>query len=49
MEIIILVILLMLGYFFGQHAEKKHFKSIIEREKASLQLPVITMKNASCD
>ncbi len=44
MEIIVLIILLMLGYFFGQRAEKKHFKSIIEREKASLKLPVITMR-----
>jgi len=33
MEIIILLILLATGYFFGQHAEKKHFKSIIAREK----------------
>jgi len=44
MEIIVLLILLALGYFFGQRAEKKHFKSIIEREKASLQLTIVTMK-----
>lgn len=44
MEIIIVLILLILGYLFGQHAEKKHFKSIIARERASLNLPVITMK-----
>jgi len=44
MEIIILIIFLALGYIFGQRAEKKHFKSIIAREKATLKLPVVTMK-----
>lgn len=44
MEIIILIVILLLGYIFGQHAEKKHFKSIIAREKSSLHLPVVTMK-----
>ena len=44
MEIIFLIIVLACGYFFGQRAEKKHFKSIIEREKALLHFPVITMK-----
>lgn len=44
MEIIVLLILLATGYFFGQRAEKKHFKSIIEREKALLHFPVVTMK-----
>lgn len=44
MELIVLIIILTLGYFFGQHAEKKHFKSIISRESASLKLPVVTMK-----
>ncbi|MEM7401418.1 MAG: heavy metal-binding domain-containing protein [Pseudomonadota bacterium] len=44
MEIIILLTLLAFGYFFGQRAEKKHFKSIIDREKAYLKLPVVTMR-----
>jgi len=44
MEIIVLIILLALGYIFGQRAEKKHFKSIIAREKAFLQFPIVTMK-----
>ncbi len=43
-ELIILVVLLALGYFFGQRNEKKHFKSIIEREKKSLNLPVVNLK-----
>ncbi|MGH1538108.1 MAG: YbjQ family protein [Gammaproteobacteria bacterium] len=44
MEIIVLLVLLIFGYFFGQRAEKKHFKSIIAREKTSLHVPVVTMK-----
>lgn len=44
MEIIIFLLLLMLGYGFGQFAEKNHFKSIIAREKETLSLPVITLK-----
>ena len=44
MELLILLILLALGYFFGQRAEKKHFKSIIAREKAMLNFPTVTMK-----
>lgn len=32
-EIIIIVSLLILGYFFGRRAEKKHFESIIKRER----------------
>ena len=44
MEIIILLTLLALGYFFGQRAKKKHFKSIIERERALLDFPVVTMR-----
>ncbi len=44
MEILILLILLAFGYLFGQRAEKKHFKSIIAREKASLNVSVVTMK-----
>jgi Uncharacterized conserved protein len=44
MELIVIIVLLALGYFFGQRAEKKHFKSIITREQASLHVPVVTMK-----
>lgn len=32
-DLIILVIFLCLGYFFGQYHEKKHYKSIFKREK----------------
>ncbi len=44
MEILLLLTLLALGYFFGQRAEKKHFKSIIAREKESLNFPTVTIK-----
>ncbi|MFC1589434.1 YbjQ family protein [Pseudomonadota bacterium] len=32
-DLIIFIVLLFLGYFFGRMAEKKHYKSIIKREK----------------
>ncbi len=44
LETIVFLILLLLGYVFGQLAEKKHFLSIIRREKETLNLPVITLK-----
>jgi len=43
-EIIAFFVFLTCGFFFGQHAEKKHFKSIIEREKQFLALPVVATK-----
>ena len=43
-DLLILLSLLALGYFFGQRAEKKHYKSIIEREKKLLKLPLVTLK-----
>jgi len=44
LELIIFISLLGLGYFFGQRAESKHYKSIIEREKQSIKLPLVTLK-----
>ena len=32
-ELILFLVLVSLGYVFGRHAEQKHFKSIIQREK----------------
>jgi uncharacterized protein YbjQ (UPF0145 family) len=32
-DLILFLIFLLLGYVFGQRAEKRHFRSIIEREK----------------
>ena len=44
-EITLFIILLIVGYVFGQLAEKRHYRSIIRREKETLNLPVITLKN----
>jgi uncharacterized protein YbjQ (UPF0145 family) len=43
-EITLFIILLIVGYVFGQLAEKRHYRSIIRREKETLNLPVITLK-----
>jgi len=45
-QLIIVAILLLLGYSMGTIAEKRHYKSIKEREKIYLHVPVVTMKNA---
>ncbi len=39
------LILLIIGYTAGTAAEKKHYKSILDREKKWLHLPVVTMRN----
>lgn len=43
-EIIVFLVLMVLGYVFGQLAEKRHFRSIIRREKATLRMPAMTLK-----
>ena len=43
-ELIIFLVLMILGYVFGQLAERRHYRSIIRREKETLKLPVITLK-----
>ncbi len=43
-ELIVFLTLMILGYIFGQLAERRHYRSIIEREQASLQMPVLTLK-----
>jgi uncharacterized protein YbjQ (UPF0145 family) len=32
-DLIIILVLLLFGYLFGQHAEKRHFRSILKREE----------------
>lgn len=44
MEFIIFITLLSMGYFFGNYAEKKHYQSIIEREKLYMHLPATSSK-----
>lgn len=43
-EFIYFLILLVLGFIVGSILEKKHFKSINEREEKLLNLPTITLK-----
>ena len=43
-SLIIFLILLALGYGVGSYIEKKHFKSIREREEAIKYLPTIMLK-----
>ena len=43
-QIIITVVLVALGYFFGQRAESKHFKKLIERESVMNALPAMASR-----
>jgi len=43
-QIIITLVLISLGYFFGRHAEKRHYKSIIQREQTMNALPAIASR-----
>lgn len=48
-QLIVFSILLALGYFFGRHAEKRHYKSILTREKQWLRLPTSSSKRVMGD
>lgn len=48
-EIIITLILISLGYFFGRRAERKHYKNIIEREQLMNSLPAIASRRPPQD
>ena len=41
-QLIIFITLFIVGYFSGRYFEKNHYKSIIQREKELLKLPVIS-------
>jgi uncharacterized protein YbjQ (UPF0145 family) len=43
-DILVFLTLLALGYGFGQYAEKKHYRSIIEREQRFNALPAIASR-----
>lgn len=43
-DLIIFLILMSLGYGFGRVAEKRHYKSIIEREAALIRIPAIVLR-----
>ena len=48
-DLTIFLILLALGYGAGTWAEKRHYRSIMEREEKLLQLPAITIKKVELD
>lgn len=48
-ELIIFILLLALGYGAGTVAERRHYRSIEEREKAFLKLPTLNLKTPPCD
>ncbi len=43
-ELVVTLILISLGYFFGRLAEKKHYKNIIAREKVMNSLPAMASR-----
>jgi uncharacterized protein YbjQ (UPF0145 family) len=43
-DILFFLFLIMIGYIFGTLIEKRHFKSLGEREEAILSLPTIALK-----
>jgi len=43
-QLIFVFVLLIIAYFVGSHIEKKHYASIIEREKQLNKIPAIAMK-----
>ncbi len=44
LDLIIFITLLALGYGFGRYAEKRHYKSIIERETELNRMPAIVLR-----
>ena len=48
-QFIIIAVLVSLGYLFGRRAEKKHFKSLIEREESLNQLPAMASRMPPMD
>ncbi|GJL66990.1 MAG: metal-binding protein [Nitrospirales bacterium] len=48
-NLIVIIILVALGYFFGRMAETKHYQSIQHREQASLALPTSSSKKPMGD
>jgi len=45
MDLIVFLTLMALGYLAGSALEKKHYSSIIEREKEFLHIPAVTTKS----
>jgi len=43
-NLIIFAVLISCGYFFGRHTEKKHYRSIADREKKMLRIPATSSR-----
>ena len=43
-DLIVFIVLLALGYGFGQLAERRHYLSILKREADTLAVPAMTLK-----
>ena len=48
-NLIIFLALLALGYGFGQYAERRHYRSILAREKLLQRIPAIASKHPPTD
>ncbi len=48
-DLIIFLTLLVLGYGFGRYAEKRHYRSIIEREQALTAIPAVASRTPPKD
>ena len=48
-QLLIFLVLISLGYFFGKNAEKKHYRDIIEREKKWLHQPTCSSRYVMAD
>lgn len=46
-DLILLFSLIAIGYFAGSWAERKHYRSIVAREKEFLHLPAVTLRSVS--
>ena len=43
----VVVLLIVVGYWAGRKAEKKHYRSIVRREKQFLRLPAVSVKSGA--
>jgi uncharacterized protein YbjQ (UPF0145 family) len=43
-DLIVFIVLMALGYGFGQLAERRHYQSILKREADTLAVPAMTLK-----
>lgn len=48
-QLIVFLILIALGYSLGTLAEKRHYKSIAQREEAFLHMPAVTFRKTTVD